>query len=40
VRSVRLRSLRHDELSILLNFEMDSKDPLPLILAGRDQIRG
>jgi len=33
-----LRSAIFDELRILLNFEMDSKDPLLLILAGQPQL--
>jgi len=33
-----LRSPLFDELRILLNFEMDSKDPLLLILAGQPQL--
>jgi type II secretory pathway predicted ATPase ExeA len=33
-----LRSPVFDELRILLNFEMDSKDPLLLILAGQPQL--
>ncbi len=33
-----LRSALFDELRILLNFEMDSKDPLLLILAGQPQL--
>ncbi len=33
-----LRSVIFDELRILLNFEMDSKDPLLLILAGQPQL--
>lgn len=33
-----LRSPIFDELRILLNFEMDSKDPLLLILAGQPQL--
>jgi type II secretory pathway predicted ATPase ExeA len=33
-----LRSVLFDELRILLNFEMDSKDPLLLVLAGQPQL--
>jgi general secretion pathway protein A len=33
-----LRSAMFDELRILLNFEMDSKDPLLLILVGQPQL--
>ena len=33
-----LRSAMFDELRILLNFQMDSKDPLLLILAGQPQL--
>ena len=33
-----LRSALFDEFRILLNFEMDSKDPLLLILAGQPQL--
>jgi type II secretory pathway predicted ATPase ExeA len=33
-----LRSALFDELRILLNFEMDSRDPLLLILAGQPQL--
>jgi type II secretory pathway predicted ATPase ExeA len=33
-----LRSALFDELRILLNFEMDSKDPLLVILAGQPQL--
>lgn len=33
-----LRSPLFDELRILLNFEMDSKDPLLLVLAGQPQL--
>ena len=33
-----MRSPLFDELRILLNFEMDSKDPLLLILAGQPQL--
>jgi len=33
-----LRSALFDELRILLNFEMDSKDPLLLILVGQPQL--
>ena len=33
-----LRSPLFDELRILLNFEMDSKDPVRLILAGQPQL--
>jgi type II secretory pathway predicted ATPase ExeA len=33
-----IRSPLFDELRILLNFEMDSKDPLLLILAGQPQL--
>ena len=33
-----LRSVLFDELRILLNFEMDSKDPVLLILAGQPQL--
>jgi len=33
-----LRSALFDELRILLNFEMDSKDPFLLILAGQPQL--
>ena len=33
-----MRSPLFDELRILLNFEMDSKDPLLLILAGQPQV--
>lgn len=33
-----LRSAIFDELRILLNFEMDSKDPVLLILAGQPQL--
>ena len=33
-----LRSALFDELRILLNFEMDSRDPLLLVLAGQPQL--
>jgi len=33
-----LRSAMFDELRILLNFEMDSKDPLLLVLVGQPQL--